>query len=371
MAFLGKPLSFLGIDLGTSSIKMVELLNRKKRIEVATYAHAPAANPLLAMDVPSGDTITATTNILRAMIDKSQVSSDAAIASLPASAVFSTVIELPNLPDDGQMDKAVRFAAGNVVPADLQEMVLGWSRASEKPHMAVGEKKESAPLSTSPGRMTEEGPVSIFLTAAPKALVDRYLETMKRLTLRLVALEVETFPLARSLLGEGGSPALIADIGDMVTTFHIIDNHTPRVSYSIDVGGHHITAAIAAAVGVTPEEAERVKKTFGLSQQKDEKIKAAIQTVVYKYLERAQHVVRSYQKKEGRGVKESILIGGGALLVGLREYWAQTMGHTTRVGNPWKGLSYPESLQGRLEELGPTYGVAVGLALRGFDEESK
>ena len=69
MAFLGTPNSFIGIDIGTSSLKIVELLRRRRRLEVATYAQAPYVNPLVAETV-SKDAMKATTNLLQEMFEK-------------------------------------------------------------------------------------------------------------------------------------------------------------------------------------------------------------------------------------------------------------------------------------------------------------
>jgi Tfp pilus assembly PilM family ATPase len=72
-----------------------------------------------------------------------------------------------------------------------------------------------------------------------------------------------------------------------------------------------------------------------------------------------------YASQNGRQVRRSILIGGGANLKHLPALWEQNIGHKAFVGNPWRGLAYPQALENRLSSLGPTYAVAVGLAERG------
>ncbi len=344
---------------------MVELIQRKKRIEVATYAESSIPNILVDQDAPGKDAIGQTADIITKMIDQSGASADVVIAALPSSIVFSTVTEMPSIPDK-EMDKAVRFAAHDLVPADLDDMVLGWSRVGSQPHMAV-EKGDKEPVpEANPSSITSE-PMPVFLTAAPKTTVDRYLQLMKQLKLRLLALEVETFPLVRSLMGtDNTTSGIIVDIGDLNTTFHIIDQGTPHVSHTMDFGGKHMTENIAKALGISPEKAEIEKAKFGLATDAPEQQRIVTEAAVKQQIEKAQNLISLYQQKENHSIKQVIFIGGGARLRGLREYWSKATGQKTQVGNPWKGLSYPQELDARLQELGPTYGVAVGLAQRGF-----
>lgn len=363
-AFFGSPNSFLGIDIGTSSLKIVELIQRKQRIELSTYAEAPIPNVLVDQQIKTDEALEQTGSIITKMIEQAGVSTDVAVAALPNSIVFSTVTTMPRIPDK-EMDKAVRFAARDLVPADLDEMVLGWSRVGTEPHMPTDGKSEKKQAAKQSSATTGE-PSPVFLTAAPQAIVERYLQLMKQLKLRLLALEVETFPLIRSLMSTPDATGLIVDIGDLNTTFHIIDTGTPRVSHTMDIGGKHITDAIAAALSISPVEAENQKAEYGLATESPSEQRTATEAVVKKQIEKAQDLINLYQQKENHTIKQAHLIGGGAKLKGLREYWGRATGVAVQLGNPWKGLSYPQALESRLQELGPTYGVAVGLALRGF-----
>ena len=363
MAFFGNPTSFVGIDIGTSSLKIVELVSRRRRIEVAAYAQASAPNILADLSVGEGEAVEKTNKLLSRMMEKAGVTSDTVIAALPVSVVFSTVIQMPQLPEE-EMEKAVRFAARDVVPADLDEMVLGWSRVGEQPHMTTdaAETKKDSPKEG----LQKSGPSPVFLTAAPQWAINRYVALAKSLQMKLVALEVETFPLARSILHDPTASGFIIDIGDLSTTFHIIDNGTPRVSHSFEFGGYHLTEAIAKALSISQEEAEAKKAELGLTAGAPEAQKTATEAGVRKQVDKAMQLLKLYEEQQGRTIKKAVLIGGGANLKGLKEFWSSATGLQTQIGNPWRGLSYPQQLDARLQSLGPTFGVAVGLGLRGF-----
>jgi Tfp pilus assembly PilM family ATPase len=189
---------------------------------------------------------------------------------------------------------------------------------------------------------------------------------MDILHLKIFALEVETFPLVRSLLTSPQDSALIVDIGDLATTYHVIDAGTPRVSHTIEYGGHNITQAIADALHISYEEAETQKVEFGLSSQAPAPIQQAVANAVAVQTQKAKSLLDLYRQKENRLIKRSLMIGGGANLKDLAQVWGQALGHNAMVGNPWKGLSYPQGLESILGQQGPTYSVAVGLALRGL-----
>lgn len=364
MALFGSSKACVGLDIGTSSLKLVELLDRRRRIEVATYAQAALPNLLLRPVGDEQDAVRAVASVVTRMIEKAGVVTDNVVAALPSSAVFTTVLPLPALAE-AEMDKAVQFAARDAVPANLDEMVLGWSRLGETPHMQ-GEKTALLPAVTATGSVASKGAQPVFLTAAPIELVRRYTQLVELLRLDLVALEVETFPLVRSLLGNGAASVLIADIGDTVTTFHMIEGGAARASRTIEYGGQHLTEAIAATMAISQAAAEEKKVQFGLAAPAPDMVKAAVETAVRELVRHAKQLLELYERTGTKRISKSVLIGGGANLKGLADYWAKALGHSTVVGNPWRGLSYPRQLEAHLRELGPTYAVAVGLAQRGI-----
>lgn len=369
MALLGTPNAYVGLDIGTSSLKVVELINRHRRIEVATYAEANVPNLLLGPAGNPEDAVRGVANVVGRMLERAKVATDAAIAALPSSIVFSTVLMLPTMPEK-KMAEAVHFAARDVVPADLDEMVLGWSRVGEAPHME-GEKSPAVDASkvTPPAAPVASGHLNIpvFITAAPRDVVGRYSQVMDLVGLELVALEVETFPLVRSLLASEHDSAMIVDIGDQTTTYYVIDNGTAHISHTIEYGGAAVTRAIAEALGVSEDGAHQTKVKYGLLLTAPGPVRTAAQAASQKMIAEARRLLTLYtEQTRHNNINKTVLIGGGAKLPGLVDLWEKTIHHKVQVGNPWRGLSYPQELQQRIGELGPTYGVAIGLAQRGF-----
>lgn len=366
MALFGSSRAFIGLDIGTSTLKLVELIDRHHRIEVTTYAQANIPNLLVNPPGNVDDAIRVVANAVSRMMDKASVSTDVVVAALPSSIVFSSVLQLPALPAP-EMEKAVHFAARDVVPTNIDDMVLSWSRLGEPPHMDAEkppvDKTATLVVPPPPGPAPAQ---PVFVTAAPKTIVERYAQLMDVLNLRLDALEVETFPLVRSLLTPPGNSAMIVDWGDQTTTFHVVDRGTARVSHTIDYGGRDITTALTGALSLPAAKAEASKIQFGLAISAPPSVNKILTEALQRPLLEARRVLEVYTRQSSVRIPKAVLIGGGANMVGLPQLFNRVAGIPAVVGNPWKGLAYPKALEKRLNELGPTYAVAVGLALRGF-----
>lgn len=345
MAIFGNPTSYVGLDIGASSIKLIELIDRRRRIEVATYAQANFPNILFTPENNEQDAARRTAIVIKQMLDRAHVAADGVIAALPSSMIFSTVIHIPPT-EPTSLEKAVKAGARDVIPASLDDMVLGWSQLS---------------------RETTNGTIPVFLTAAPQAVVARYKEAISLAGLDLVALEVETFSLARALAPHDPEPVMIVDIGESATTFDVVENGSPRLSHSVDIGGRAITLAIASTMGMAADAAEQKKVSEGLSGASASHHVAAL-TTLEKIARRASAVADRFADEAGRVVTRSILVGGGARLKGIDKAWEALVHQPTTIGNPWRGLTYPAGLTDFVEESGSTYAVAVGLARRGFEQ---
>lgn len=364
--FFGAKESYLGVDLGTSSAKIVELTRGRKGIDLLTYAESNLQNLLVHPKEEEVKAIDETIAGLQAMMTKAGVVSKNVVAALPGGSVFSTVIMLPNIPDS-EMEKAVTFAARDVVPADIDDMVIGWSKVGVESHMSTDRpqfKKEVSPV-----EVEAKQQIPVFVTAAPKEIVNRYITVFQRLNMTLLALEVETFPLVRSLFGSVPTSTLLIDIGSKVTTFHIIDKGIPRVSQSIDVGGYHLTKHTAEQDGKSEAEIEQAKIMHGILQEQDADIRTGIESSLLHQAEKAKELLTAYEQQEHHRIETSVLIGGGANLKGLPEYWSNYLGMQTVIGNSWKHITFEKKLAPMLESISPRYGVSIGSALRGFAQQ--
>lgn len=359
--FSKKPPSYLGVDIGAGSIKVVEMRSDKKRARLSTYGFAemetgstnPASN--LGSDL---DGIAAT---LREVCAKAKTESKRAVTSLPIAAVFSSIISLPQMPKK-ELPAAVQWEAKKLVPLPIEEMIIDWKELPSG-QQGSGAAGQQGPTAKTAGAQPT---TRILLTGAPKALVQQYLTVFKKAGLELASLETEAFALIRSLVGDDPSVILILDIGFARTSMVIVDRATPMLSRSVDVGGKDFSQAIAEMMGTDAAAAEQFKLDLavmangaGLPAILPKTLAPVIQEIRY-----GVNLYLSQEEHRGRVVEKVVLAGGSALLPGLTDVLGKELNLRVFVGDPWARVMYPPDLRPALDAIGPRFGVAVGLAMR-------
>jgi len=337
--FSSKKDSF-GLDISSSAVKVVQLhkgFSGKPRL--VTYGAISAPDLLAKSDSKSQRKEAADT--IRQIVKKAKITTRDVVAALPGSAVFTATITLPQMPK-GEMEEAVRWEAKQYVPTPLEEVVLDWQIISQA-----------------------KGSQEIFLVAAPKTLVSKYVDILALAELNPVALEIQPIALTRSLVPTSQDASLIVDIGSSGTEISIVEAGRLKLARNLQTGSLAFSRAISKGLGVSLEQAEQFKKDFGLSTDKLEgQIPKALSPLINSIIQEIKRSVDFYSTQTSGDIKRIILTGGGSLLPDLSALLANTLSREVYVGNPWSGVDYNSALAPRLEEIAPSFAVAVGLALR-------
>lgn len=336
---------FLGIDIGDSSLKMVELRRKNRQIQLVNYAFSENVSEVNFMKI---DDI----NYLASAINK--VKSEAGItgrkvtASLPTFAVFSSIINVVSI-DKKTLAAAVNEEAKKVIPLPLEEMTLDWKVVPD-----------------ASGKIPTKGNLQIFLTGSPKKLVRKYIEIFKAAKLELASLETETFSLVRSLLGNDKSSVMIVEIGANSTDFSIVRESIPVLNRSLAVCASTVTKVLAEKMGVPYAQAEQFKLdlSLGLSADSREELPQMIAGVLEPIVTEMQYMLDFFRSQNNGDVEKVVLSGGGAMLLNLADYFSKRLNLKVIVGDPWSRISYPAELKPVLSEVGPKLSVAIGLAMR-------
>lgn len=360
MFFGKKPKSFLGIDIGTSSIKVVQLKKEEDRFKLETYGEISTINYLKrltdAFQVTTLKTLEAITReMLKIILQKAEVTAEEAVLTIPVFSSFVSAIEMPAMAEK-EMARAVEFEARRYVPISLAEVVLDWQIVE------TGMIKDE--VSPKPFKGTR-----IILIAVPREVVNKYIKIAEGLDLRIGALELETFSLTRSLMVYDKSPTCILDIGARATSFTIVDKAVVQMSHSLDVAGAEMTQALATGLKVASTRAEEFKIAYGLNHRENKERRAEFQGFlsipVDKIISEIERMIGSYQSKTARRIEKLILNGGSAQMAGLKDYIEQKMNLKAFIATPWARIIYPPVLQETLRKIGPQFSVAIGAAMRG------
>jgi type IV pilus assembly protein PilM len=346
-----KSNSFVGVDIGSSSVKVVELKKRNSRLNLVTYGFTENKGEVLSGD--SNSNVSYVAELINEIVDKSKVVGSVAIAALPTFSVFSSVISLSDV-NKKEIESAVKWEAKKLIPLPLEEMVLDWKIIKEDSFS---------------GGKNSKGRIKVLLTGAPKTLVRKYLDIFKEAKLNLLSLETETFSLIRSLLGNDKTTTMILELGTSTTDISIVKGGIPVINRSIDLGGMNITKAISKNLNIGTNRAEQFKYDLGISSQDSNNnvVPKIIVEAIDPVVNEVKHLLNLFQHNNSERVEKIVLSGGSALLPNFNNYLSEMLNINVIVGDPWSRVSYPVELEHLLKELGPRLSVAVGLAMRGIE----
>ncbi len=337
--------SFLGIDIGDSSLKMVELKKKGKKIYLSNYAFSENINDIKFTKI---DDTAYLAKAIKKICQESHIKSKNVTASLPTFAVFSSIINLSGV-NKKNMAAAVAEEARKVIPLPLEEMKIDF---------------KLMPNELGTDRLNSR----VFLTGSPKKLVRKYIDIFKQADLVLSNLETETFSLVRSLLGADKSTVMIVEIGANSTDISIVKESIPVLNRSLEICGSTISKDLMKLMGLDLAQAEQFKIDMSLSEKNTPSVLSpVIIKTIAPIVSEIEYMLDFFNMSNQDKVEKIILSGGGSLLAGLPEYLSEKLNLQVIVGDPFSRVVYADELTSVIGEVGPKLAVAVGLALRDIE----
>ncbi|OGY63293.1 MAG: hypothetical protein A3I89_00020 [Candidatus Harrisonbacteria bacterium RIFCSPLOWO2_02_FULL_41_11] len=343
--------SYLGVDIGTTSIKLVELKKSKSAPELLnyglleTYSHLERLNDAIQTSALKIDS-RKTEELLKILLKNSGVKSRDAVASIPAFATFTSLLDMPIMPEK-DMRQAMQFQAKQYVPLPISEVTIDW--------LAVGEHKDDK------GILTRQ----ILLISVPNEYIEIYKIIFRNTGLNLVALEIEGLSDARALTMDIDKLVLIINIGSRSTSFMIAKNGLMKAGGQTDFSGSSLTQTIASGLNIPVRKAEDLKKQRGLRGAGGEyELSTLMLPILDVIISEGQRLKDNYEQSSGEKIARIILSGGGANLIGIAAYIQNQTAIPTAAKNPFSQISYSSDIEPLIAELGPAFSVAVGLGLR-------
>lgn len=341
----------VGIDIGTSSVKIVEISRWGQGKTLENYGEIKSAalyqEPFRTFERGSyllSDYFVSRT--IRAILDEARIKTKAVIFSVPDFSTFCTSFELPPMAEK-EIPEAIRYSAPSYIPLPISETTLDWRLIEGKP----GDKSSA---------------LKIFLITIPNQVVQQYQKVAELAGLELYALEAEVLAITRALIKDNKKTICLLDIGVQSTTINIVDRGVIKKSYSFNFAGSQLTYAIASTLGLEYTEAEEIKNQQGLMSLQ-ENVTKTLYLLIDPLLMEIKNISADFFQREGRDVEEIYLTGGTANLPGLKEYFAETLKKKVEVPNCFSDLLYPPILEENLKKMSPSFSVAVGVSLGGLE----
>jgi len=354
----GKPKSQLGLDIGTSNIKVAQLRPKDDKFVLETYGLVNVSYQISNKD--SQNSIKRTADLLKTLFEKAGITTNRVVASLPSSVVFTSVIEMPKIPEN-ELAGAIEFEAKKYVPLPLEEVALSWSVIEDK-RVKITKDSNLGNFKTASENLNK-----VLLTAVPNIVIDNYLRLFQEAGLDPLALEIEALSLIRSLVGEEDNIVLLIDIGAKNTSLNLVDGGYLRLSKNLNLGGDTVTTSIAQSLSVNFARAEQFKKDFGLSAQGQQQIPQVMRPILDIIKNEAMQLISLFESR-GERINRIVLSGGGSKLPNLKEYFS-VLGKPVFSGNPLSKLIFSPSLNPVIEPLSLNLGLAIGLAMRHPDKK--
>ncbi|MFH1393078.1 MAG: type IV pilus assembly protein PilM [Patescibacteria group bacterium] len=330
--------SYLGVDVGTLSIKIVELSSEDGRPKLENYAS------LVNYGLTSENQKTFGGEaglMLRRLIKESGMKANKINMSVPIFSSFLTVMELPRM-SEAEIAKAIQFEAKKYVPVPLESVVVDWS--------LIGE---------------EAGKILVLLVAIPKDLINEYTAIANSAGLKLLTVELETVSAARALIGNDPIPTILMDMGSRDTTISLIDGGHLRISHSIETSGEDLTRALAGGLNINWRRAEEIKKETGLKvMNENSQIAGVFIPLLDSIINSTQNIMDVHFSKTKKKIEKLIIYGGASKMPGFAEYLSDRLKIDVVIGNPFNKIIYPEKLKSIINEIGHEFAVAAGLALK-------
>ena len=263
------------------------------------------------------------------------------VLSIPTGRTFTHTFSVP-LEAEAHLKEAILLEVEQYIPVPADTLYID--------HEIVERGKEN---------------ITISLSAAPRKLVDRYVQIIETIGLRPCLVEPSINAVARLLeiTEEGHLPTVIVDIGAASTDIAVLDG-TIRVTGSTQVGGNTFTLDIAKRLKVPLENAHQLKVLSGLNAgPRQQKLKSALTPSLDKVISETRKVIRYYNERlnNQRKLEQVLIVGGGSSMPGIGEYFTNELVMPARVASPWLQLDFGK-LAEPAKQFRPRYITVAGLA---------
>jgi type IV pilus assembly protein PilM len=350
--------SAVGIDIGPSSIKVVQLKRKKGRAILETYGEL-SLGPYANLEIGRSTNL-ASEQLGQAVVDvlrESNVTTNQSGISIPAGSSLVLFIKLPKV-DDHDLAQMIPLEARKYIPVPISEVSLDYLVIPRNEAVASEYENNQA----KPDNKT----IDVLLVVIHNDVMERNKEITKIAKLNTSFSEIEIFGSMRSVLDTGTVPQMIIDFGSNSTKIYIVERGILRTSHIVSRGSQDITLAISKSLGINIDEAEKIKRERGLLKKEDVSMDInEITSLTLDYIfSEVNRVLFNYQKKSGKNISKVFLTGGGVLLKGLKEKAESTFSAPVIMADPFSKVEYPAFLENILKQAGPSFSVAIGLALR-------
>ena len=336
---------YLSLDIGSSSLKLLEADGTADRLEVRAFGFAPL--PPSAVQNNMIVEPDAVASVIRGLLAKTGATATQAITAVPGPAVIIKKLQLPAQAPN-ELENSVLFEAGNFVPESLENVNLDYMVTDV---------------------LEKERQFDVLLVAVKKDIINSYTSTLQLAGLEPVVVDVDYFALENMYdlnypPSENQVVALV-NIGARYSCMNILRGGRSTFTGDVPVGGKEFNDALVRNLGVTAMEAEMIK--LGSHPQHSLDSVEPLLQPVKEFLAEEIHRALSFfwTAATDESISSIFLSGGASRVPGLVSLLGERLEVPVQLVNPFHNVSMAHNVdRPTLEREGPSFAIAVGLGVR-------
>jgi len=359
MIGFGREKGLVGLDIGSNSIKAVEL-NPRKKDDLYSYEVKKIGYELLPRDAIVEGTIidsSAVVEKIKMIFDENKISNKNVAIAISGNSVIIKKISLPNMETE-ELAESIIWEAKHNIPYPYEETNVDY--AILRPSHESADKN-----------------LDILLVAAKKDKIANYSNVVNQARKNLEAIEVDVFALQNSL--EVNCPnvlrektVVVINIGANITNLIIIEKGIPQLFRDLSLGGYFFAENLSKDLNISFDDAEKAIKGLPVQSISAEQLEASLHTNVENLLEEIEKTFTFYEagEKQERKIEQIFLSGGLSKLKDLTLYFERKFNIKTEIFNPFQKIYLDEKKFDPMfsQELAALFGVATGIATRKIEK---
>jgi type IV pilus assembly protein PilM len=334
----------VGLDFGTHSVKAIELRNiSSKTPDLVNFGSQ--ATPHGVVNSADEQHQKQLADAVKELYDSSKIREKNVVLAIPESAVFTRFLELPGVKDN-EIESAVFYQTKEFLPIPVEQVQMSFIKVGFN-------KDKNAP--------------QVLVVAAPKKIVEIYMNIMEMAGLVPIAIETESIATGRAMYRAQQKKQLVMlDFGANSTDMSIMTDGFLVFSQSISIGSDALTQAIINQFGFEYVQAEEYKRNYGLVPDALEgRVYSTLKPIMDSIITEVQRGVEFYKSKTLMAApKDYVFVGDAALLPGLTDYFNSAINVNSIVADPFTNITVPNKFKAVIDKKKASFTVATGLALK-------
>lgn len=339
----------VGIDIGSSSIKVVELENRGGTITLTTYGEVQLG-PYDGKDLGRTVVLSAKQeqSALVDVLRESAVKARQSVFAMPLSSSFVTVMDL-SVKKGEDIGPRIRVEARKYIPVPISDVTLDWAEIELPKAEKQGDLRE------------------VLLAAIQNDGLSRLRTLMQHVGMPNQPSEIECFSAIRGTAEADDGGMAVIDLGAVSSKLYVTKQSLLHRMHRVRVGGSQCTETIARTKSISFREAELLKRQVSTDDPEHGDVMAAHQECLGRALHEFKLVLDEFEARHDLEVDRVVLTGGLVHFPGLIELVEEKIKRQLTVANPFSKVAYPAFMEDVMTSISPSFTVAAGAALRAFE----